>query len=221
MRTAQQDPRKKNPQLRGKRWIRRAGVRTARENSCGGWVLLCAAAFLAGYLPGMGLGRGGDTPWGQQLAAYYLDISQFSTWLPVFTDQIAAAFLQLMLVVLCGFSSFGQGLLPLLFAGRGCFLGVCAANVASAAGAKGIVTYWLLSCLPDLSVLLIGLWLSGHALVLSRGLFQDVFLGGAPRGQLGAAARRLSVRAGTAFLAACLLSVFCSGLCVLLARFLL
>ena len=107
------------------------------------------------------------------------------------------------------------------FAGRGCFLGFCAANVASAAGAKGIVTYWLLSCLPDLSVLLIGLWLSGHALVLSRGLFQDVFLGGAPRGQLGAAARRLSVRAGTAFLAACLLSVFCSGLCVLLARFLL
>ena len=83
------------------------------------------------------------------------------------------------------------------------------------------MTYWLLSCLPDLSVLLIGLWLSGHALVLSRGLFQDVFLGGAPRGQLGAAARRLSVRAGTAFLAACLLSVFCSGLCVLLARFLL
>ena len=126
-----------------------------------------------------------------------------------------------MLVVLCGFSSFGQGLLLLLFAGRGCFLGFCAANVASAAGAKGIVTYWLLSCLPDLSVLLIGLWLSGHALVLSRGLFQDVFLGGAPRGQLGAAARRLSVRAGTAFLAACLLSVFCSGLCVLLARFLL
>ena len=193
MRTAQQDPRKKNPQLRGKRWLRRARCAgPPGENSCGGWVLLCAAAFLAGYLPGMELGRGGDTPWGQQLAAYYLDISQFSAWLPVFTDQIAAAFLQLMLVVMCAaFPRLGRGSCH-------CFLPAGAASWGFAPPmwqaqpeAKGIVTYWLLSCLPDLSVLLIGLWLSGHALVLSRGLFSRCFpWGGAPRGQLGAAARR-------------------------------
>lgn len=206
--------------MRGKGNLRRPGA-AFRESFAGGEVLLCAGVFLAGYLPGIELGRTGASIWGQQLAAYYLDASQFSAWLPVFTGQVAAAFLQLLLIILCGFSALGQGLLPLAFAARGCFLGFCAANVLAAGGVKGIVTYWLLSCLPDLCVLLVGLWLAGHALVLSRGLFQSIFLGGAPRGQLHTAVRRLLVRWGAAFLGTCLLSFLCSGLCVLLVRFLL
>lgn len=220
MRAAQQPPRTKMPQLRGRR-LQRPAHRTPGEGAAAGWVLLCAGVFLAGYLPGIELGRGGDSLWGQQLAAYYLDVANFSVWSAVLVHQLAAAFLQLLLIVLCGFSSLGQGFLPLLFAARGCFLGFCASSVLAAGGTRGIVIYWLLSCLPDLAILLLGLWLAGHALALSRGLFQSIFQGGAPRGQLCAAARRLGVRAAAALLAACLLSVFFSGLCVLLARFLL
>lgn len=222
MRAAQSAPRAKLPRLYGgKRNFRRPGAAVSKEGFAGGWVLLCAGAFLIGYLPGIELGRGGDSVWGQQLAAYYLDPAHFAGWVPVFTDQMAAAFLQLLLIAVCAFSALGQGLLPLFFAARGCFLGFCAAYILAAGGTKGVVTYWLLSCLPDLGVLLVGLWLSGHALALSRGLFQSIFLGGAPRGQLHAATRRLAVRWGVAFLAVCLLSALSSGLCVLLVRFLL
>ena len=50
-----------------------------------GWAALAfGVIFLAGYLPGIWLGRSGTTPLGQQLAAYYtsrpkgIDVSSFS-----------------------------------------------------------------------------------------------------------------------------------------------
>ena len=50
--------------------------------------------------------------------------------------------LGLTAVFLCGFCVWGAGLLALLFAARGTFLGYCAASVAAANGAAGLVQYF-------------------------------------------------------------------------------
>lgn len=175
------------------------------------------AAFLAGYLPGLLAGRGAQSQLGQQLASYYGDTSHFSVWSQVFSAQMSAAFLQILAVVLCGFCVVGGALLLLAFAARGAFLGFCAASIAACHGVRTLALYWLLVCLPGLAVLFISLWLACHAAALSHGLFQSVFLGGAPRGHLSAAARRLLVRSGSALLLCGLFSVLGAGLDVLLA----
>lgn len=179
------------------------------------------AAFLAGYLPGILAGRGGQSTLGQQLAAYYADTSHFSVWTQAFSGLMAGAFLQLVTVVLCGFCVFGSAFLVLIFAARGAFLGFCAANVMACGGSRALALYWLLDCLPGLAVLFAALWLACHAVPLSAGLFQSVFLGGAPRGQLSAAARRLLVRSGAALLLCGLFSVLCAGLDVFVTGLLL
>lgn len=176
-----------------------------------------AAAFLAGYLPGILAGRGGESALGQQLAACYMDTGRFSAWSQAFSGQMAAAFLQLLMVVLCGFCVFGSAFLVLGFAVRGAFLGFCAANVLFCGGPRALVGYWFSDCLPGVAVLFVCLWLACHAVRLSGGLFQSVFLGGAHRGQLAASARRLLVRSGTALLLCGLFSVLGAGLDLLVA----
>lgn len=176
-----------------------------------------AAAFLAGYLPGILAGRSGQSALGQQLAANYIDTTRFSSWTQAFSGQMASAFLQLLAVVLCGFCVFGGALLVLSFAARGAFLGFCAANVLSCSGPRALLCYWLLDCLPGLAVLFACLWLACHAARLSGGLFQSVFLGGAPRGQLAASTRRLLVRSGTALMLCGLFSALGAGLDILVA----
>lgn len=178
---------------------------------------LCATILIAGYLPGIWLGRDGQTLLGQQLASYYTDTTGSASWIITCLHTLSGPFLQIVLVLLCGFSALGLGFLTLYFFGKGVFLGFCAANVFSSAGTSGLIFYWFCTCLPDLIFTTIHLWLAVYAMALSRGLFQSIFLGGAPRGQLHAASRRLLVRSGIAFLASGLLSVLFSGLRFLLS----
>ena len=118
----------------------------------------CACLFLLGYLPGIWLGRTGAWESGSQLAAYYLSKSSYSTVFSVWQWQFSAAFLQLAALYLCSFSALGCFFLPILFFLRGGFLGLCAACVLAAGESRGLVCYWLLSSLSNLSVLFAGLW---------------------------------------------------------------
>ena len=151
----------------------------------------CAAAFFAGYLPGIWLGRGGSAL-GQQLAAYYTSRPEGTSLAAAFGAQLAVSLLQLILVLLCGFCVWGVGLLTLLFAARGLFLGLCAASVAAQSGASALLRYRLDTLLSDVGTLLLCLWLAGWAVRLAMELFRAV-RGRAARETPGTA-RRLAVR---------------------------
>ena len=181
----------------------------------------CACLFLLGYLPGIWLGRAGSWEPGSQLAAYYLAKSSYSTVLAVWQWQFSAAFLQLAALYLCSFSALGCCFFLILFFLRGGFLGLCAACVLAAGESRGLVCYWLLSSLPNLTVLFAGLWLSGYGAPMSNGLFQCVFSGGTARGQLAAAFRRLTIRFLLCLLLAALTSLLSAWLSVFLAGVLL
>ena len=128
-----------------------------------GAALAFGVIFLAGYLPGIWLGRSGTTPLGQQLAAYYTSRPKGTSLAAAFGAQLAVSFLQLILVLLCGFCVWGVGLLALLFAARGLFLGLCAASVAAQSGASALLHYRLDTLLSDVGTLLLCLWLAGWA----------------------------------------------------------
>lgn len=108
-----------------------------------GAALAFGVIFLTGYLPGIWLGRSGTTPLGQQLAAYYTGRPEGTSLAAAFGAQLAVSLLQLILVLLCGFCVWGVGLLALLFAARGLFLGYCAASVAAQSGASALLRYRL------------------------------------------------------------------------------
>ena len=122
---------------------------------------------------------------GQQLAAYYTSRPEGTSLAAAFGAQLAVSFLQLILVLLCGFCLWGAGLLALLFAARGLFLGFCAASVAAQSGASALL-------LSDVGTLLLCLWLAGWAVRLAMELFRAV-RGRAARETPGTA-RRLAVR---------------------------
>ena len=106
--------------------LRPAVERPHREHTSqteSGAALAFGVIFLAGYLPGIWLGRSGTTPLGQQLAAYYTSRPEGTSLAAAFGAQLAVSLLQLILVLLCGFCVWGVGLLALLFAARGLFLG--------------------------------------------------------------------------------------------------
>ena len=152
-----------------------------------GAALAFGVIFLAGYLPGIWLGRSGTTPLGQQLAAYYTSRR------------------------LCGACVWGVGLRALLFAARGRFLGYCAASVAAQSGASALLRYRLDTLLSDVGTLLLCLWLAGWAVRLAMELFRAV-RGRAARETPGTA-RRLAVR----FAAALALSAACAAVGAVLA----
>lgn len=181
----------------------------------------CGVCFLVGYLPGIVLGRTGAGVLGEQLAAYYLDPAHFTSWLDVCLNQTAATFLQLLFLVVCGFSVLGAGILPFFFLGKGAFLGFCAVYVLARGGGSALAFYWLCICLPNVLLLFFYLWLAGYAAEMSIRLFQTVFGPGAPRGRVEAATRRLLVRSCVSLASSCVLSVLCGGFTVLLARILL
>ena len=106
------------------------------------------------------------------------------------------SFLQLTAVFLCGFCVLGVGLLALLFAVRGVFLGYCAASVAAVNGAAGLVQYRLVTIGTDAAALFLCLWLAGWSARLAGELFNAV-CGRATRETPGTL-RRLAVRFGTA-----------------------
>ena len=84
------------------------------------------------------------------------------------------------------------GVLALLFAARGLFLGFCAASVAAQSGASALLRYRLDTLLSDVGTLLLCLWLAGWAVRLAMELFRAV-RGRAARETPGTA-RRLAVR---------------------------
>lgn len=180
-----------------------------------------ACLFLLGYLPGIWLGRTGSWELGQQLAAYYLAKTSYSAVLPVWQWQFSAAFLQLVALYFCSFSALGCFFYLALFFLRGGFLGLCAACVLAVGESRGLVCYWLLSSLSNLSVLFAGLWLAGYGSQLSSGLFQCIFAAGPPRGQLSAAFRRVSIRFLFCLLLAAVVSLASAWLSVLVAGVLL
>ena len=139
-----------------------------------GAALAFGVIFLAGYLPGIWLGRSGTTPLGQQLAAYYTSRPEGTSLAATFGAQLAVSLLQLILVLLCGFCVWGVGLLALLFAVRGLFLGYCAASVAAQSGASALLRYRLDTLLSDVGTLLLCLWLAGWAVRLAMELFRAV-----------------------------------------------
>ena len=130
---------------------------SARRPDCAVWL---GAAFLAGYLPGIWLGRDGTTALGQQLAAWYTESPEGTAFAAAFGTRFAVGALQLCAVLLCGFCIWGIGLLVLFFAVRGGFLGFCAASVAAADGA-----------VSDVAMLLLCLWLAGWSAQLAAQLF--------------------------------------------------
>lgn len=176
--------------------------------------LWLGAAFLLGYLPGIYLGRGGQSPLGQQLAEYYLTAGNFTAWASVFYKLFAAAFLQLFLVVLCAFFVFGSVLLPLTFAARGMFLGLSAASVLAQGGVRGLLIYWTVSNFSSVSTLFLSLWLAADATAISSGLFQSAFKGGAARGRMERLTRRLAVCSSGAVLLAAIFSAVGSEIAV-------
>lgn len=105
-----------------------------------GAALAFGVIFLTGYLPGIWLGRSGSTPLGQQLAAYYTSRPEGTSLAAAFGAQLAVSFLQLILVLLCGFCVWGVGLLALLFAARGLFLGLLRGVSGSAKRCVGSAT---------------------------------------------------------------------------------
>lgn len=161
-----------------------------------GAVWLFGTMFLAGYLPGIWLGRGGVSALGQQLAAYYTKSPENAAFAAILGTEFSVSFLQLTAVFLCGFCVLGVGLLALLFAARGVFLGYCAASVAAVNGAVGLVQYRLATIVSDAATLFFCLWLAGWSARLAGELFNAV-CGRATRETPGTL-RRLAVRFGVA-----------------------
>lgn len=114
----------------------------------------------------------------------------------IFGTEFSVSFLQLTAVFLCGFCVLGVGLLALLFAARGVFLGYCAASVAAVNGATGLVQYRLATIGSDAATLFFCLWLAGWSARLAGELF-NVICGRATRETPGTL-RRLAVRFGAA-----------------------
>lgn len=150
------------------------------------------AAFLAGYLPGIWLGRGGTSALGRELAAYYAKSPESGTLAAAFGARFSVAFLQITAVFLCGFCVWGVGLLAILFAARGVFLGYCAASTAALNGAAGVLHYRLNTAVSDMTALVLCLWLAGWSARLAAELFRT--LRGRPTREAPAAARRLAIR---------------------------
>ena len=187
--------------------LRPAAERPHREHTPqteSGAALAFGVIFLAGYLPGIWLGRSGTTPLGQQLAAYYEKSPEEAAFVQLLRAQLAIDFLQLTAVFLCGFCVWGAGLLALLFAARGTFLGYCAASVAAANGAAGLVQYRVGTVVSDVATLFLCLWLAGWSVRLARELFRTV-QGRATRETPGTV-RRLTVRFAAALVTAAVLT---------------
>ena len=140
-------------------------------------VLAFGLLFFVGYVAGVWVGRTGQSGFGNHLAEYYRNGENFSAFLPLFQNLFGSAFLQGILVLVCGFSALGTGFLCLYFAARGAILGLCAACVFVQGGTKALVIHWMLTCLPDLGVFLVMLWLAVQANRCAGGIFR-ILLGG-------------------------------------------
>lgn len=167
---------------------RMLGARPAAGTACGdtprvhstAWQTGAAfgALFFLGYLFGILKGRLGDSDFGAALAAYYMDGDHFSVVGTLFFDLYSGAFLQAVLVLVCGFSAMGTALLGGYFCLRGAVMGLCAASVFVQGGTRALVVHWMLTCLPDLGVFLVMLWLACQANACALALLRGMSYGG-------------------------------------------
>ena len=102
---------------------------------------------------------------------------------------LPAAFL-VSLIYLCGFHLWGSIFMGAYFAFKGTVLGVCASAIYASGGARALVVYWLLNCLPELVLSAFMLWLAHSSCRASQSLSSIVFSG--CRCALNGAIRRLS-----------------------------
>lgn len=164
-------------------------------------------AFLLGYLPGITLGRGAG--FGVSiLAEHYMDKQTFADFGAVFTDLFAGAFLQATILLLCGFCALGLGLMTAFFALKGMYLGFCAASVFAVGGAKSLVIHWLLTCLPDIGLLLVMLSLAACGAPLSFCLLRTALGSSTSPGNTYALSRACVLR----YLLAVAIAALCCGL---------
>ena len=190
MRTASRNSRRLTPALPRPRPA--AGHAAARRKQ-GVARPLCAAAFLAGYPLGIWWGsKGGE--YAAQLAGYILSAESYTGRQGVFAALLSGTFLLLLCVFAAGFCAVGMGLLCLLFAGQGTWLGFCAAAVYLQEGTKALLMYRAMLSFQELASLAVCLWLAEFAGSLCTGLYLSVFDAGVARGRLRADARRLALR---------------------------
>lgn len=180
-----------------------------RNRNPSGWkaVMVFGGLFFVGYLGGILQGRLGNSVFAQALASYYRDPQNFTAFTSLFADQFSGAFLQAVLVLACGFSAVGSGFLGLYFVARGAILGLCAAQVYMQGGTRALVVHWLLTCLPDLGVFLVMLWLAIQANRCALGIFTGM-VGHGGRIRRIPPIRQLLLR----FVSALFL---CAGICIL------
>ncbi|MDD4850255.1 MAG: hypothetical protein PHO10_06090 [Gemmiger sp.] len=147
--------------------------------------------FFAGYMGGLAAGRVALPGLCAGFAEYYLDKQSFSGVGIVFAGLFLAAFVQLSFVLLAGYCAVGMGLFVAFFGVKGVFLGLCTASLYQVGGAKGLVVYWLLTWLPEISLLVLTLLLAGSAARVCGPLFSLTLGSAAPHaGGLAAPARR-------------------------------
>lgn len=161
-RSAAAGPRSENPRRQNAAWQMGAAF---------------GALFFFGYLFGIFKGRLNDSSFGASLAAYYMNAENFSDVGTLFCDLYSGALLQAVLVLACGFSALGTVFLGGYFCLRGAVMGLCAASVFVQGGTRSLVVHWMLTCLPDLGIFLVMLWLAlqsnSCALVMFRCAFHD------------------------------------------------
>ena len=134
-------------------------------------------------------------------------------------SSAGAAFLQASLIYLCGFHLWGSIFMGAYFAFKGTVLGVCASAIYASGGARALVVYWLLNCLPELVLSAFMLWLAHSSCRVSQSLSSIVFSG--CRCALNGAIRRLSVHYLLCLLGCAVSSFMFSGSAVLFASVLL
>ena len=119
-----------------------------------------SSVFLTGYLVGIPLGRfelhGAFT----SLTEHVMAAQSYTAFWSVWCSWFAAAFLQASLIYLCGFHLWGSIFMGAYFAFKGTVLGVCASVIYASGGARALVVYWLLNCLPELVLSAFMLWLA-------------------------------------------------------------
>lgn len=179
-----------------------------------------ASLFLLGDVCGVLLGRGFDTVLGTALAEYALSSIGDPSYWSRFASLFATGFLQATLLLASGYCAVGAGVCGLFFALRGAYLGFCAANLYLLHGLRTLTVYWLGVFLPAAAMLVPLFRVAVCALPLSRGLWQSVFCGGAPRGKLPAVSRKLLYVYGVSLLVLLLISLCGAALGVLFASFL-
>lgn len=153
-----------------------AGYAPRHAEPSDGWLGLgLGILFLLGYMGGIVAAKLGGSDIGTALAGYYLDAGQYERFATVWSRWFAGGFLQLTAVLLCGFSAVGGPLLALGFIAKGWMLGLCASSVYATAAQRGLVVYWLLTCLPDLGLLWLLVWFSLRVFGVSGAIARFTF----------------------------------------------